>query len=79
MMPELTPEMYHVRDHCTEQTLTTLCRHFPDEADKLYTTLVLRSFLDVCRDNASGERLETLISLFNASVDAPVMLTRRVQ
>ncbi len=38
MMPELTPEMYHVMDHCTEQTLTTLCRHFPDEADKLYTT-----------------------------------------
>ena len=35
--------------------------------------------LDVCRDNASGERLETLISLFNASVDAPVMLTRQVQ
>jgi hypothetical protein len=78
-MAELTEAMHDVMNHCSAQTLATLRQHFPDDADSLYTTLALRNFLDVLRDNASGDRLATLIAAFNAAVEAPVKMRREVQ
>jgi hypothetical protein len=76
-MPELTHDMVRAMDQCAAATLVTLRRHFPREADWLYTTSVCRSFLDVLRDNPT--MLDTIVDMFNSAVDAPVQMVRRTQ
>jgi hypothetical protein len=76
-MPELTADMVRAIDQCAAATLVTLRRHFPREAEWLYTTHICRSFLDVIERNPA--MLDTIVDMFNEAVDAPVQMIRRTQ
>lgn len=79
MSDNLTPTMHRLLDHCAVQTLVIMRKHFPAEADALYVTLAMRSFLDVLRDQDPQQR-QRLAGLFNGPAnETPWRLVKQVQ
>ena len=63
-MPELTEAQHELMNRCAAATLIEPRKHSPADADALYTTLILRSFLDVLRDQ-DPLQAQLIADLFN--------------
>ena len=75
-MPELTPQMHKLLDHCAVQTLVIMRKHFPEDADALYVTLALRTFMDVLKDQ-EPQQAQRIADLFNGPAnDTPWRLVK---